>query len=490
MRGGPELKTVAYYRSSIDSQENSIGMQQNSVLTCSIDMALIIDEEYIDEAVSARKVSLKKRPALQKLLQDINNNDVGTLFLFKRDRLARNVMEYYEIYQILRNKKINVILTAPNEPPVYYTPIGEYLELIMAGMAQREGEQIIERLKQTLKSNFQSGKNPGRLPYGFKWNKETKEIELVDEQVQIVKRIYQELVSGKYESLKELCNVLGLKENGKSWTSADIRKIALNPTYIGLRTMNIFGEDVTSKYERLSIIDKNTWEKACSIVTVLSPKKIHQDYVFEQVLFPLQDLLICSKCNESLQKIKARRKENLKYKCLNHSSVYVFKSTIEPLVFERCKEYFHSLLTSHFQELFNRYEQNAKKQVKQKIQTIEEKIQLMNEKLITKVDTWYHETDAPYKEQKEIEIMALYDELAKYKKQKEQVIQELSDVKQLCEKVSNYQSSMSLSYDEIKENRKLGSFFRDLIQQVKTDGKECEIVFKHPFLRTQEVLTS
>lgn len=142
------MKTVAYYRSSIDSQENSIGMQQNSVLTRSINMALIINEEYIDEAVSTRKVSLKKRPALQKLLQDINNNDVGTLFLFKRDRLARNVMEYYEIYQILRNKKINVILTAPNEPPVYYTSIGEYLELIMAGMAQREGEQIIEHTEE------------------------------------------------------------------------------------------------------------------------------------------------------------------------------------------------------------------------------------------------------------------------------------------------------------------------------------------------------
>lgn len=95
MRGGPELKTVAYYRSSIDSQENSIEMQQNSVLTRSIDMALIIDEEYIDEAVSARKVSLKKRPALQKLLQDIDNNDVGTLFVFKRDRLARNVMDAF-----------------------------------------------------------------------------------------------------------------------------------------------------------------------------------------------------------------------------------------------------------------------------------------------------------------------------------------------------------------------------------------------------------
>jgi DNA invertase Pin-like site-specific DNA recombinase len=465
-------------------------MQQNSVLTRSIDMTLIIDEEYIDEAVSARKVGLKKRPALQKLLRDINNNDVGTLFLFKRDRLARNVMEYYEIYQILRNKKINVILTAPNEPPVYYTPIGEYLELIMAGMAQREGEQIIERLKQTLKSNFQSGKNPGRLPYGYKWNKETKEIELVDEQVQIVKRIYQELVSEKYESLKELCSLLSLKENGKPWTPSDIRKVVLNPTYIGLRTMNIFGEDVTSKYEKLSIVDKDIWEKAYSIVTVLSPPKTNQDYVFEQLLFPLQDLLICSKCQEPLQKVRARKKENLKYKCLHHSSVYVMKDVMELLVFERCKEYFHSLLTSHFHELFDRYEQNTKKQINKKIQAAEDKIQLMNEKLITKIDTWYHETDVPYKEQKEIEIMALYDELAKYKKQKEQVIQELSDVKQLREKISNYQSSMSLSYDEIKENRQLGSFFQDLIQQVKTDGKNCEIVFKHPFLRTQEVLTS
>lgn len=465
-------------------------MQQNSVLTRSIDMTLIIDEEYIDEAVSARKVGLKKRPALQKLLRDINNNDVGTLFLFKRDRLARNVMEYYEIYQILRNKKINVILTAPNEPPVYYTPIGEYLELIMAGMAQREGEQIIERLKQTLKSNFQSGKNPGRLPYGYKWNKETKEIELVDEQVQIVKRIYQELVSGKYESLKELCSLLSLKENGKPWTPSDIRKVVLNPTYIGLRTMNIFGEDVTSKYEKLSIVDKYIWEKAYSIVTVLSPPKTNQDYVFEQLLFPLQDLLICSKCQEPLQKVRARKKENLKYKCLHHSSVYVMKDVMELLVFERCKEYFHSLLTSHFHELFDRYEQNTKKQINKKIQAAEDKIQLMNEKLITKIDTWYHETDVPYKEQKEIEIMALYDKLAKYKKQKEQVIQELSDVKQLREKISNYQSSMSLSYDEIKENRQLGSFFQDLIQQVKTDGKNCEIVFKHPFLRTQEVLTS
>lgn len=488
MRGGPELKTVAYYRSSIDLQENSIEMQQNSVLTCSIDRALIIDEEYIDEAISARKVNLKKRPALQKLLQDIKNKKVGTLFLFKRDRLARNVMEYYEIYQILRDNNINVVLTAPNEPPMYYTPIGEYIELIMAGMAQREGEQIIERLKQTLKTNFQSGKNPGRLPYGYKWNKETKEIELVDEQIQIVKMIFQELIAEKYESLKELCNVLGLKENGKTWTSMDIRKIVLNPTYVGLRTMTIFGENVTSKYEKLSIIDQDTWEKACNIVSILSPPKVTQDYVFEQVFFPLQGLLICSECNGFLQKVKARKKENLKYKCLNHSAVYVLRSVIEPLVFERCKKYFHSLLTSHFHELFEQYEQNTKEQVNRKIQTVEKKIQFINEKLIAKVDTWYHEVEIQCKEQSEIEIMALYDELAKHKQQKEQIIQELSDLEQLREKISKYQCSMSLSYDEIMDNQQLGFFFQDLIQQVNIDGKQCEIVFKHPFLRTQEVL--
>lgn len=59
MRGGPELKTVAYYRSSIDSQENSIEMQQNSVLTRSIDMALIIDEEYIEKTSSPTKITTR-----------------------------------------------------------------------------------------------------------------------------------------------------------------------------------------------------------------------------------------------------------------------------------------------------------------------------------------------------------------------------------------------------------------------------------------------
>ena len=84
-----------------------------------------------------------------------------------------------------------------------------------------------------------------------------------------------------------------------------------NLIYASTRGDGTIGEDVTSKYERLSIIDKNIWEKACSIVIILYPKKTHQDYVFEQVLYPLQDLLICSKCNESLQKVKARKKENL-----------------------------------------------------------------------------------------------------------------------------------------------------------------------------------
>lgn len=48
-------KTIAYYRSSTDLQENSIEMQQIKAFEYSMKKRITIDEEYVDKDVSARK---------------------------------------------------------------------------------------------------------------------------------------------------------------------------------------------------------------------------------------------------------------------------------------------------------------------------------------------------------------------------------------------------------------------------------------------------
>lgn len=61
-------KTVAYYRSSTDLQEHSIEMQRSKAMYTSLEKRIIIDEEFVDEKVSARKHNWKNVPHYNNLL--------------------------------------------------------------------------------------------------------------------------------------------------------------------------------------------------------------------------------------------------------------------------------------------------------------------------------------------------------------------------------------------------------------------------------------
>ena len=116
-----------------------------------------------------------ERPGLCKLLEAIRNDEIENLILYKRDRLARNVIEYMGIYELLQEKEIKVHFTTVGEPAMEYTPMNRYLELIMAGFAQHEGEQINKRFDAMRQSKFDAGRAVSSLPYGFKNNKNKRD---------------------------------------------------------------------------------------------------------------------------------------------------------------------------------------------------------------------------------------------------------------------------------------------------------------------------
>lgn len=96
-------KTVAYYRSSTDLQEHSIEMQRSKAMYTSLERRIIIDEEFVDEKVSARKHNWRKRPALQQLVAQIEQGIIENLVVYKRDRLARNLGSIYNCMNYLSN---------------------------------------------------------------------------------------------------------------------------------------------------------------------------------------------------------------------------------------------------------------------------------------------------------------------------------------------------------------------------------------------------
>lgn len=167
-------KTVSYYRSSSKKQEHSVTMQRYFARAYCKERYFKLDYEFEDPYVSARTKKMYQRSGLCKLLEAIRNDEIETLILYKRDHLARNVIEYMEIYEILQEKEIKVHFTTVGEPAMEYTPMNRYLELIMAGFAQHEGEQINKRFDAMRQSKFDAGKAVSSLPYGFQNNKKQK----------------------------------------------------------------------------------------------------------------------------------------------------------------------------------------------------------------------------------------------------------------------------------------------------------------------------
>ncbi|KAA0547404.1 resolvase [Bacillus sp. BGMRC 2118] len=481
------MKTVAYYRRSTNIQENSIEMQRQLARNLSYQKALIINEEFIDDAVSGRKKSIKEREGLSTLLSKIKEDNVKNLFVYKRDRLARNALEYLEIFQLLKEKNIQVIFTAENELPLQYSPAGELIELLMAGIIQREGEQIVERISETIKANFQRGKTPGNLPYGYRYDKNSKTVIREEHKLDFVKTIFELVISKEHTSLKEITSFINnndFENKDMQWTSQMIKNIISNPTYMGIRILNISGEVLKGKYDILAIVNEKEWTLAQEVLESLTIKRRKSKKV--KVQYHLENLAFCKECNQPLKTKtgKTNKMEAYYYSCSTHK-IKVEKDSIEKQVMSACIDYFKELQKTHLPQLFIRQISRANEQLNRILLENNQNLSKLNKKLENKTGKWINEKRQYEKEKQESDLLNLYEQIEiqqQYTKTLEDKIieneQSLDDIKH------DKYGIIDLEYTPSKE------LFQDIISKILLDQHTVHLVFKHPFFTTKEMIES
>ena len=104
---------------------------------------LKIIEWYEDEGVSGRKL-IRRRPALQSMLNDAKAGKFDRIIFIKLDRYFRSVAEYYECQKILESN--NVTWTATEEKYDLTTANGRYWVTQKLAMAEYEADQTGERI--------------------------------------------------------------------------------------------------------------------------------------------------------------------------------------------------------------------------------------------------------------------------------------------------------------------------------------------------------
>ncbi len=120
---------------------------------------------YADEGVSARK-PVSKRPALLRLLHDVEDEKIDIILVTKLDRWFRNIKEYQTTQEIL--EKHHCYWKTIFEDYDTSTANGQMVVNIMLAVAQNECDRTSERIKVVLEHKVRNGEHvTGAAPYGY-----------------------------------------------------------------------------------------------------------------------------------------------------------------------------------------------------------------------------------------------------------------------------------------------------------------------------------
>lgn len=123
-----------------------------------------IVEWYVDEGVSARKL-IRKRPELQRMIQDAEKGKFERIIFIKLDRFFRSVAEYHECM-----KRISpVVWTTTEEKYDLSTAQGRMLVNMKLTIAEMEADMAGERVNIVNEYKLSTGQPlSGSMPFGFK----------------------------------------------------------------------------------------------------------------------------------------------------------------------------------------------------------------------------------------------------------------------------------------------------------------------------------
>ncbi|OME52819.1 recombinase family protein [Paenibacillus odorifer] len=361
-------RTVAYMRNSADIyQDNSIQLQKDQAYICATKNSLTIDEIYNDSDTSARKKSIENREALSRLLSDIKVGLIGSLIVYKRDRLARRTEEYMEIYEVFKQHQVTVYFSASNEFPMLFTPQAFTIEYLLASFAEHEDIQLKQRLADTNASKFSEGTLiPSVLPFGYKRHesdiskpdkfgkvKKTVTIKLNPPAVKVVEQIYNELLTNSFKTMKQFKNHLAKlnltrSKKGKPMGPEDIKQLIRQPLYKGLHQRQYqFHERPSTRYSPdLIIISEENWNVAQSALEQLIPDKpVPNEIKLLKKDFFLSNILKCDQClNDSDESpLLEPNIQKCCYVCKKHK-ISVDKQQIEQLIVDHCIKFFTELI--------------------------------------------------------------------------------------------------------------------------------------------------
>lgn len=187
---------------------------------------------YVDDGYSA---GTTRRPAFQRLLRDAKEKCFELVVVYKLDRFARSQRDLLNVIADLESWGVG--FKSATEDFDTTTSAGKFLLGMLGNVAEFERNRLIERIIPGTIKSVQAGNWHGARysPYGYRYNKVKKLLEVFPEEAILIKEIFKLYLSGY--STRRIAGELNRKGRvaraGKLFASSFIGGILKNVIYTG-----------------------------------------------------------------------------------------------------------------------------------------------------------------------------------------------------------------------------------------------------------------
>jgi site-specific DNA recombinase len=267
-----KLRCAVYTRKSteegLDMEFNSLDAQREAceayIASQKAEGWLLVPDRYDDGGFSGGTL---ERPALKRLLADIEARRIDIVVVYKIDRLTRSLMDFSKLIEVLdRNSVTFVSVTQAFNTT---TSMGRLTLNVLLSFAQFEREVTGERIRDKIAASRKKGLwMGGWAPLGY--DIRDRRLVINAREAPHVRFMFEQFV--RLRSVTKLLPLLAAEgitaKSGKPVEKGYLYRIITNPVYVG----EAVHKGTSYPGEHKAIIERKLWDRAKDILKE-SPRK-------------------------------------------------------------------------------------------------------------------------------------------------------------------------------------------------------------------------
>jgi len=262
-------KYVIYARKSTESEDRQVLSIESQIREVSR-LAQLHGVSVSEVMSESRSAKAPGRPVFGELMRRVQRGEIAGVLCWKMDRLARNHFDTGQVLQALADGKLPMVITSDRT----YTADGNdrFLGNFELGMATKYIDDLRQNVKRGNRARFQRGWPNFRPPHGYVEDLRTKTVVRDPERWDLVKRMWDELLSGRMrpvQILRAARDEWGFrtrktaKTGGRPLSASQLYRLFANPFFMGKIRLTT-GETYLGAHERM--ITAEQFERAQAII--------------------------------------------------------------------------------------------------------------------------------------------------------------------------------------------------------------------------------